>query len=1735
MYGRNDQVYCSDGEVCDNKNSAAKREVEESEWDSWVCKECLNEKIGIELIDFIRDRIKVTESEDEDRGKFIFREIIQNADDVGADKLVLRFEEDALYIANDGRGFTTSHRNGKKSDWDRVSEVLKMHQADDKETTGHFGSGFQTVYAVTNQPEIHSNGNSRAMNPIDKKWIDDIDSRKSPYIGGEGSNKGVLFRFPWRDNESAEEEFEGAFSDKETWPRWEKPDRKELFDIFRNYLHDSILCCQNIKNVRLIWAEDGETKAYQSTRDFQLDGEDDEKSSYVGKVKTGRITPSKEMDFNESFKKDVWSFKESETQEISYYICYRKARNEDGEIAHIWKKGGGEGYVITGESDEDFDPSKEVKKNDCYLLLPMSNLDATNIKETYFLYSVIPLPKRGKNGFAFTAHFFPEQSRKDVKVDGKFGEWYRLLMDNIAKLYIEHFNPYLEELKGRIDREEIDDLDAQKILLNVLPRKKLSEWMRPGRAEDWTPGHYESIVENVIEQKILYTNDKWIQPVEGYWGDETEREIVDKLGGNSITRVFWENSPQKVKDSLERSNIFTKDTLIDLWKDFKESNETEGVLTYNKTYNKKLEEPKIIDKKFLEPIISYSLIEKDSKDLHKLDMVPGADGILRSIEEYPEITGKYETLSKIIADRYKIHPDFSDIFRGIEGVRKEINPEKIPEIINRTVKNYEEENKSFDEEFLEYISEILKILAEDEEFTLKEKMKEFKFIPYEYNGEIQIGRPNTYEKDNKEVLLNSQNTGGHIGENMDRNSIFAVHRCEVKGLTPEIEDKIKILKLEGLEEDEVREIENNLSLEPLASNEKTPANYVRHFLSQNHGSLFENDRLKNFLEIKDSEKIDAQKKKMQKALKVYFNKEKTETSTKITPKHMGEVPCLYDEEGEWHKSKKFAIDMTPGISLFDLKKLHEDIEEDWDEKTLLNIGVRESPDYGTIRKRILELKQSPQQNREEIASVSLYLLSSEGIKIEDIEKINEFLTSKNQHPNEELEKEFIPTLDGFSKLGDVYYPEKEIKESLGSDFHKIFDISAVDDRVREFVKNKIEGSSIESERMKKLGFLVEPDIEDLFDVLKSKIKNQEEPPKKIFSKLDETAEADDFSDSERYYYHEGEWYQYSEIVLVEGESEPIKDRYTDILEIQDSDKHPISYLKKIGVKDRIHPNLLIQRIEEGSISPKKEHWTDIYRGIKEINLKEEYGELQIFPFDLDEKEFIAPKKIIIGDKDSEGDSLPLFPENGKYLSKYYVFSGRLAEEEKKLLLELGAEREENLKPDSLIDLIKSINSIEIDLNQIESILMCLRRIGALDNLNNKPWSSSSVLKGLNERIWPVRIGDKFRLEYPDRAYLNDSNKAKRFYEVIPIAITKIEGQTDEKLEEIALKSGVKSFKEELDSHVIEDGDVERDYEAEEYFKQISKNISEAYPELNEEEVLGSIENITVKSVTGDLRIEYEIGGKKDTESLEGGLITKQDEDITWYISYPLSRNNLQEISRDLTSALLNQAQLDLNPGEKQTELEYLIYRMMDRPCDEWSEINSDFNYEGPKSYSPGGPLQIIHDIEGSMKGYRETLDSLKSYYGFCQICGSITPKSENAEETCEKIKKIISKRGGRLKPPKRFEDGYRKYETGNALFLCPRHHALYERGLIKFESWDSGDIREDNVDEIRKRLKEFKNSINPEKLSIPMKVYENQEDGRRLQRPKWIKKEIEFKKEHYEKFLQTIRDYFEQMLDLKGG
>lgn len=87
-----------------------------------------------------------------DRTHFMF-ELLQNAEDAGASRILFRVLQDRLEVKHDGRPFNESDVRG-------LCGVGEGTKSEDLTKIGKFGIGFKSVYAYTSGPEIHSGDES---------------------------------------------------------------------------------------------------------------------------------------------------------------------------------------------------------------------------------------------------------------------------------------------------------------------------------------------------------------------------------------------------------------------------------------------------------------------------------------------------------------------------------------------------------------------------------------------------------------------------------------------------------------------------------------------------------------------------------------------------------------------------------------------------------------------------------------------------------------------------------------------------------------------------------------------------------------------------------------------------------------------------------------------------------------------------------------------------------------------------------------------------------------------------------------------------------------------------------------------------------------------------------------------------------------------------------------------------------------------------------------------------------------------------------------------------------------------------------------------------------------------------------------------------------------------------------------------------------------------------------------
>lgn len=650
------RVYCAE---CGEQWTTPNETVE----DRWTCQECRGVSVGIQFLDWIKEKIRQTLTEQDDRHRFVFRELVQNADDVGAKVLVARFKKDALLVANDGEAFSTD----EGGHFERLANVLGRRQEDDPDTTGSFGTGFQTVYSITNFPEVHSNGWSLQIDPTisdeaarAKDARSEAEGLSSPY-----APRGVLFRFPWRDTRAAKKQYGDAgrcFEDRNYWPRWNKRARRSLYDDLTGYVHDLLLCCRSLRCIRLIW-EDGpdEREAFQALRDFDCPPSEvleDQFPPVDGSVEQG---PG-----HGTWQLGEWH-PEGEQSEFRYVVGHTLARDDSGQF--LWVvRGRSRKLRILHQRENPTGTEKGlgvVKHSDVWVLLPLFPARNLDVRER-FVYSVLPLTKRGGNQFVTSAHLFPEENRKDIDISGNEGEsgrWYEFVRDNAIRLYLEVFPTFLEEIR----RSGLSNSDQQEAILDALPAPMIDLWMKPELETGPSPELDEmtrSTVSTLLTYEILYVNDNWVSPLSAYWAvTEEGARILGRLSIPFFTDGLTNHERfRSTLESLVENRILDFEKFHGLWDAWPDSvmaryGKTPRQLVYGQALGSST-----LDYDFVSDLLQFCILRQDaSKRFEELPIVPDFDGVLRRIGAFRKPPPGYEELEDLLPDTMRVHPEFRNL------------------------------------------------------------------------------------------------------------------------------------------------------------------------------------------------------------------------------------------------------------------------------------------------------------------------------------------------------------------------------------------------------------------------------------------------------------------------------------------------------------------------------------------------------------------------------------------------------------------------------------------------------------------------------------------------------------------------------------------------------------------------------------------------------------------------------------------------------------------------------------------------------------------------------------------------------------------------------------------------------------------------------------------------------------------------------------------------------------------
>ncbi len=1704
------------------------REVEAAERGNWTCHICAAPDIKVDLLDVIKRGISVKGAETENVGRFVLRELVQNADDAGASIIVLRFERDALYASNDGRAFTTTTVGEKLCDFDAISSVLRQTKAEDKETTGHFGSGFQTVYVVTNAPEVHSSGRSGRMDPVQGRWslLVPGDPRRlvSPFVWrGEGKSRGVLFRFPWRDEGSAMQEYGGQrpFSKPEEWRRWDRDSIRKMYEDLREYIHPVLLCCNRLAAIRLVWAADGALEAYQAERDFALT--EVRQKAFVGSVREGFGNVRSEWFTWDSrsddaaaskwvsFQVESWKWGR-DARHFQYLIRSGYATDSKGDTLYVGRGADG-GIAITYHPEE---LQRVLKLSDVHLLFCLfDSTEAFRGDGRAFLYSVIPLPKRSDNRFVFSAHFFPTEDRMDVSVSamgGKDGEWHRDVVLSIGRLYRETFPLFVQTVQNL---PGVSAAAQQAIILNGVPGLPLHEWMRPGKDKEishWARDLSHEIMVVVLRQPILFSLGQWSSPAAAHWAsqvdasgyrgvDEAGARVIALMGHVPFTREFVEHP--HFRSTLERNLTnrgLTAPTFASLFQTFLAANG--GKLAYGK----KTKDGGRLTKEDVKVLIEFCVTRPGSwTETKGLPVVPGKDGVLRPLHDYKIVPAEFAALRTLVPASMEVHEDFGTWLAEVDKDQRTLRPDLLVRLVSNIAEANKERFATLRQEDHRAISQLLVALAKHRDFKLKDVHAGSRFIPTRIGDNVVLGDPNSEMGPDGQRRIFDE----HRAERYRRDFIFLPPESSIPGLTQEVKDRIRFLDLCESSTEDLEAVGRMLDLFGLQEG-PVPTNYVRHFLSDRHKSLFRDEILGPFLGVSDRKLMDRQKRSFLQAFEAYYAPEELsiprgmdrhgKTEEWLRPHQVGQIPCLYDAKATWDEPVDFAMELTPDLEILGYKALHSDFN-DWDPKTLDALGVERRPQSPRIVDQVTKLVQDAKRNRQILADIVAMVLRSAEPWTDALRELESLA--------------WIPTADGgFRRPAEALLRTRDNEQLLGEVFNGFFDLGACSRSMRERIQH--DSAALREDRAKELDMAVDPTLSMLMEQVSRLAGAGGNPPPGLFRRLaNKVGEQERLAPTKGFYHHDGRWWDGIHIVISDdhglrtilGEN---------ILVIARSGVTWVEpYLRYIGAHSTPGPAMILERMAEvtRALSKEGDRGRDVLIALwdrleSELRAGEQppRGQGQRIAYPVPDGH-VAPTRLVV----LAGPGARLFERDGWYGEWYVVSESSCAHP--KAVRALGAKTPSELITPEIREIIESLRATgrEMDRLAADTAARLLVRM-----------CGSTALPGLAaDQVWPAVRGGVFSLERLDGCFIRDHPAASQFEGEFTFLHDSADPQVRQALRNLALACGGTSRL--LSRHINEEfggsGAQIPDAGLSMRLRMMADALRLAYPGAYAESAVGIDWLKAANAFLVDrLWLQLTVGGRQRQVETPCLILGKNG------IASVLRVRADPSLPDRLAAAIVLECErrgfpFDATAGSgasplakvvRWSDLESMVYRLLTRDPAEWGIFVKDMG--PPEEWAP--PLVEI-DLE-TRQGYAETRQKLLETYGRCQICGRTTPASESPDDVCETVRSVVSMKGGR------YWGRFDAYTLGNSLFLCPSHHVLFVRKLVRLPDLERALTLKEEGARMLKAMAERRGSPN-----FAVEVFEaRRKDSEPA--PRWCNQTLTLTAEHAKAMLNWLADWIER-------
>lgn len=303
-------------------------------------------------------------------GSAIASEMIQNADDAGAERISFHFRADSLVVRN------TSIFS--EQDFESITDIAKGEKAPEEGKIGTWGTGFLSVYHITDAPELLSAGEHIIFDPTQ----DDLP------VFETGIKDYTEFRLPWRFNDT-------ELSRKLEADVWQEEDISRLKEQLAVDIYRLVLFLRHVRTIEVYEGETGD--------------------KLIARVERRLIREQNHPTFT------------CEQWEIEYKRAGVQSRTDN------W-------LYYRGHIPLDKRPTGvAIKDTEIALAFPVESRDwlAQNVPGT--LYNFLPTPIQTGLPFQINGAFFPDNNRRSILLDPytqrEKSAWNRQVLAELGHLF----------------------------------------------------------------------------------------------------------------------------------------------------------------------------------------------------------------------------------------------------------------------------------------------------------------------------------------------------------------------------------------------------------------------------------------------------------------------------------------------------------------------------------------------------------------------------------------------------------------------------------------------------------------------------------------------------------------------------------------------------------------------------------------------------------------------------------------------------------------------------------------------------------------------------------------------------------------------------------------------------------------------------------------------------------------------------------------------------------------------------------------------------------------------------------------------------------------------------------------------------------------------------------------------------------------------------------------------------